>query len=83
MKFCTRIISKKGGVRKCNRAAPPHFLVESKPHERIDLLINYLQQAYLPEKKGKKFLHDPPHLLSKILKIRNPPNFIGGRKLWL
>ena len=31
-----------------------HFLVESKPHERRDLLITASMNIYLPDKKKKK-----------------------------
>ena len=31
-----------------------HFLVESKPHERIDILITATKREYLPDKKRKK-----------------------------
>ena len=30
-----------------------HFLVESKPHERIDILITATKREYLPDKKRK------------------------------
>ena len=67
-----------------------HFLIESKAHERIDLLITASINIYQTKKcipvvmktcfsKGKlmKQFGNPPRLFVQILKTRNPKNLRG------
>ena len=56
MKFCTRIINKKGGVRKCNSAENSAYRVLARPYLMTLYIIfpihmNFLKKSFIENKK--------------------------------
>ena len=76
----TKNIFKNNSKRKRNLIIY-HFLEESKPYERIDLLITASVNTY-QKKKEKKYSNSNENMLLKLMKqfgkppfLREPPSF--------